>query len=293
MSKVLVLRTVNKDFTSRNGFKWPKSGTVVCPDFRRRACCGHGLHGFLWATGDTSIASIRAKNPWLVVRVDEKDLVVFCNKVKFSKGSVVKVGTLVQCSKYIFERLPEHMKHEPIIGRNLHLKYRHDGCVGDFGTIRSRGLSLIRTGTHSSVQAGDGCTVLAENGSKIVAGKRAKINTGDNCVIKTAANSTVNAGFNNYVEAGPNSNVIVRGNSVVDAQEECFIKGDYNTYVRAKRDSIIVLSSELHIKVPPKNEDKFLKLKQIGTSDAYEPIWMTKQEMEFCRNISEWRRYLL
>lgn len=46
---VLVLRTVNADGTSYNGFQWPlEVGAVAeCPDWDPAPKCGNGLHGLV------------------------------------------------------------------------------------------------------------------------------------------------------------------------------------------------------------------------------------------------------
>jgi hypothetical protein len=46
--EALMIRTCNPDGTSYNGFQWPKSGPVMCPDWNMEAKCGNGLHGLLW-----------------------------------------------------------------------------------------------------------------------------------------------------------------------------------------------------------------------------------------------------
>ena len=42
--EVLVLRSVDGNFQSRNDFQYPKKGEVICPDRKDTQECGNGLH---------------------------------------------------------------------------------------------------------------------------------------------------------------------------------------------------------------------------------------------------------
>lgn len=90
-----VLRICNPDMYSRNGFKWPKSGHVKCPDWKPTKDCGNGLHGYLINELDKSDFGVSNTNSWdkdrkfLVVEVKRKDLVNLGDKVKFKEGYVV------------------------------------------------------------------------------------------------------------------------------------------------------------------------------------------------------------
>jgi len=97
MSKALVLRTCKADLTSLNGFKWPASGSVECPDWDPRPECGHGLHGLPWGTGNWSYLSAEADAIWQVVEVDEESCVpIDGDKVKFPKGNVIFSGRMAE-----------------------------------------------------------------------------------------------------------------------------------------------------------------------------------------------------
>jgi hypothetical protein len=79
--------------TSYNGFKWPKKGKVICPDWNPEPVCGQGLHGLLWGIGDGSLLNWEPEATWLVVSVDEDKIVpIDNNKVKFPEGEVVYCG---------------------------------------------------------------------------------------------------------------------------------------------------------------------------------------------------------
>src|SRR5688572_253401 len=89
---VLVLRTCAADMSAYNGFKWPESGPVECPDWDPTPRCGYGLHGALWGEGNGSLLSWEEDAKWLVVEVGASDVVELDGKVKFPRGNVLFCG---------------------------------------------------------------------------------------------------------------------------------------------------------------------------------------------------------
>ena len=92
---VYVMRCTPARMVTTNGFRWPESGPVECPDWSPRAECGNGLHGWLWGEGDLSASGGVWEDPnarWLVVRVLAADIVKLNRKVKFPRGEVVFCG---------------------------------------------------------------------------------------------------------------------------------------------------------------------------------------------------------
>jgi hypothetical protein len=92
MTKTLILRTSDHDRKAHNGFQWPASGVVECPDWNPRAECGNGLHGIRWPEGDWSDIKNYENPVWQVVAVEESTLVAIGGKVKFPRGEVVYSG---------------------------------------------------------------------------------------------------------------------------------------------------------------------------------------------------------
>ena len=90
--KVLVLRTCKGDMTSHGGFRWPESGRCEAPDWKPAAECGHGLHGWLWGSGDWDLKCKDADAKWLVVEVEAESIVNLGGKVKFPAGDVLSVS---------------------------------------------------------------------------------------------------------------------------------------------------------------------------------------------------------
>ncbi len=88
-----VLRSNAASMISQNGFVWPESGPVECPDWRPTKACGNGLHGLLMGLGDQSLLNWDTDAKWLVVEVVLADVVAIDNqKVKFPRGVVVYCG---------------------------------------------------------------------------------------------------------------------------------------------------------------------------------------------------------
>lgn len=107
MSKVLVLRTCKADMASPSpdagGFVWPESGPVEAPDWDPSPVCGHGLHGLLWGEGAGAMLYWGAGPRWLVVEVDEDEVVDLGGKVKFPRGVVVHCGDQASATAYVAE----------------------------------------------------------------------------------------------------------------------------------------------------------------------------------------------
>src|SRR5690554_5202274 len=91
-NKALVLRTCSSDMESYRGFKWPESGPVECPDWNPEPECGSGLHGWLWGEGDGYLGNWSNDAKWLVVEVDECDIIDLNGKAKFPRGVVAFCG---------------------------------------------------------------------------------------------------------------------------------------------------------------------------------------------------------
>ena len=95
-STVLVLRTVNADGTSYNGFQWPlEVGAVVeCPDWDPEPKCGNGLHGLVRGEGDWDLLSWSPDAKALVLEVEESCIVEIGGKVKFPRAVVREITSL-------------------------------------------------------------------------------------------------------------------------------------------------------------------------------------------------------
>ena len=97
--KVLLLKCINKDFTSYEGLQWPKSGLVEAPDWNPKPDCGGGLHGWPWGIGigNGKIPCYSSKSVWLVFSADPNDIVDLGGKAKCRKCEVILYGTFFEC----------------------------------------------------------------------------------------------------------------------------------------------------------------------------------------------------
>jgi hypothetical protein len=102
-----VLRTVKANLTAYNGFVWPRSGPVSCPDWDPKPECGNGLHGLAMGEGDYSLLSSKPNALWMVVRVRTSELVKIDNdKVKFPRGTVIYCGDRLGATNLIKKKHP-------------------------------------------------------------------------------------------------------------------------------------------------------------------------------------------
>ena len=91
----------------RKRFKYPTSGTVVCPDWNPYPSCGNGLHG--WKNGQGKRDSVFWKTEfskrdyWMVLLVSKskKNLIELDGKLKFHKGEVVFTGNYEDMRKFV------------------------------------------------------------------------------------------------------------------------------------------------------------------------------------------------
>lgn len=83
-----MLRTCDARRQAYYGFQWPESGLVICPDWKKTAACGNGLHGLLHGDGDNSLLNWNEDATWLVVAIDRSEFVEIERKVKVPRGVV-------------------------------------------------------------------------------------------------------------------------------------------------------------------------------------------------------------
>ncbi|CAB4126938.1 hypothetical protein UFOVP75_46 [uncultured Caudovirales phage] len=179
----LILRTCNADMSSRNGFVWPVSGHVQCPDWSPVPECGNGLHGLLWGEGDNHL-DFNDTAKWLVVEVLNTDIVDLGGKVKFPRGTVVHVGNRLSAVAFIA----------------AHPLGRSRAIVGGIDIAGNHGKALA--GHRGTATAGHRGTALAGNGGTALAGECGTATAG-NCGTATAGNDgTATAGHYGTALAG-------------------------------------------------------------------------------------------
>ena len=193
--KVLVLRNCKADMASHNGFKWPESGPVECPDWNPEPVCGGGLHGLLDGNGDWSLLNKDHDAKWLIVEVDAADLVeIDKQKCKFRRGVVIFCGdmgtavTLVLTARERFNRLFDQAKgQEKASGDDSTAAASGDDSTaaasGDDSTAASSGYgsTAASSGNYSkAASSGNYSTAEAAGKDTIVmaAGKNCRLRAG-------------------------------------------------------------------------------------------------------------------
>jgi hypothetical protein len=92
--KVLLVKCVNKDGTSYNGFQWPKSGHVKSPNWKPEPNCDTGgLFGWPWAINIGVGKQPDYSGLWIVFAAAAKDVVLIEHgKAKVEEADVVYCG---------------------------------------------------------------------------------------------------------------------------------------------------------------------------------------------------------
>ncbi len=90
--KVLLLKCVNLDLTSYNGFKWPESGEVTPKTWSPEPTCeSGGLFGWPWGIGrGGKLPDYQGK--WIVFEAAPEDVVAIHDKCKVPKANVLFCG---------------------------------------------------------------------------------------------------------------------------------------------------------------------------------------------------------
>ncbi len=210
MSISYVVRYCNADFTSRNGFKWPELGEVVCPDFEATVDHGHGLHGFLGGCGDSSYEEWSDDAQWLLVAVPTDTIIHLDGAVKFPAGQVI-----FSSQDYLeviaeLERLDPEAKHMPVIRavRSSKLKDAHilTGFKG-VSTSGFRGTSISGDG-GSSISGSEGFSISGEYGSS-TSGDYGTSESGYGGTSVSGKYGTSIVGIGGYASSGKNGNLIL------------------------------------------------------------------------------------
>ena len=147
---VLVLKSVNADLTSYNGFKWKENGIVKCKDFKDTEKCGNGLHGFLWGEGNGSLANWNKDAKWLVLKVDKDSIIDLDGKVKFPSCNVVFCGNRKDATDYIILNGAKGS----VIASFVISGYYGTSISGDYGTSTSGYSGTSTSGDYGTSTSG-------------------------------------------------------------------------------------------------------------------------------------------
>ena len=165
--KTHMLRTCKADMTSYGGFKWPESGPVSCPDWDSKPVCGGGLHGLLRGCGDAQYLDWSPDAKWLVVEVDDQDIVAIGgDKIKARRGTTVVCGDRKAATDYLISLYP----NLPIVGGTATAGYRGTATAGDAGTATAGHRGTATAGDAGTATAGYAGTATAGDAGSATAG---------------------------------------------------------------------------------------------------------------------------
>ena len=166
--KILVARLTKADLTSQNNFVYPKSGIVVCEDFRPTNKCGHGLHGFENGVGElnSSVCPIAfSGEPYVfqIIEVEDtrQNLVRMAGKVKYRVGNIVYTGGRDGYVKHMTEANGGKLPEKSMFGV----------AAGDRGeAVSVGGFGAASAGYQGAASAGDQGAIgigIHKNGSYV------------------------------------------------------------------------------------------------------------------------------
>lgn len=231
--KCLVLRTCASNMSSQNGFIWPESGEVEAPDWEPFPMCGNGLHGLLWGEGDGELLSWDPAAKWLVVEVEETEIIHLNGKVKFPRGNVVCCGDRVSATKFMHTY---GIANAAICGMCQDYGSNSIATAGDYSSIRAGDGGRVVAGRHSTIESG--------NGSGVKTGRDSIVITGGDSVVKTGGGSTVDTGGDSVVTTGRDSIVTTANDSMVDTGDRSIVDTGRDSIVNTGRDSMVKAGDE-------------------------------------------------
>ena len=188
--KVYALRTCDKDMLAYGGFKWPKKGKVVAPDWSDESCCGKGLHGALWGRGDAGLLSWKKDAVAQVVRIDSFPIVDLGGKVKFESCTVVYTGSIKDAA----EKIQSLGAKEKVIAGTA--------TAGDDGTATAGYAGTATAGDRGTATAGNRGTATAGDDGTATAGYAGTATAGDDGTATAGKGGTATAGNRGTATAG-------------------------------------------------------------------------------------------
>ena len=98
--KVLLVKCVNKDMTSYNGFTWPQSGPVKPNNWSRNPDCeSGGLFGWPWGLHIGGGKNPRSDMTWIVFSANPKNVINLGDKAKVVPGDDGELPDVVFCGQ--------------------------------------------------------------------------------------------------------------------------------------------------------------------------------------------------
>ncbi len=222
MGRVLLLRSCRSDMTSRDGFKWPESGPVECPDWDERPICGGGLHGLLLGQQEPGVWYDSGKV--IVFKADEADIVSLGGKAKARRGVVVYCGDMAGASACFAahggaENLYRRMATGGY-GSTLTGGYGSTLTGGDWSTLTGGYESTLTGGDRSTLTGGYGSTLTGGDRSTLTGGDRSTLTGGDRSTLTGGYGSTLTGGYGSTLTGGDRSTLTGRDWSTLTGGDE-------------------------------------------------------------------------
>ena len=201
-SKVLVLRCCNADRRSFRDFVWPESGPVSCLDWDPKPECGNGLHGWMWGVGDPDSGRYvwHPQAKWLVVEVEESEVVDLDGKVKFPRGNVVFCGGRTDAANYVWN---DGGGPREVMFAEVRVGDGETVVVGRNGKAEAGDLGTARSGDEGVSLAGWGGTAVSGNNGKATAGDFGKAFSGHSGCARAGVEGCAKAGSFGSAITGP------------------------------------------------------------------------------------------
>ena len=192
----LVLRCNAADMSSRGGFVWPDIGqTAECPDWKANDECGNGLHGWLYGHGN-SLTSAYINEPdakWLVVEVNEDEIIDLDGKVKFPRGIVRFVGDKAGATAYLTEHEPRSA-NDAVIGLVKTVGDHQSAMGGDESMLTGGDESMLTGCDYSTLTGGHYSTLTGGRCSTLTGGRCSTLTGGDYSTLTGGDYSTLTGG---------------------------------------------------------------------------------------------------
>jgi len=266
-----MIKTVDKNMRGYNGFKYPKKGKVVAPDWDPAPICGGGIHGLIHETEEHYIEN---NDIWLVLKYEKgTEVVIDNNKIKVPYAWIIFAGTAEEAQKKFKELTGKEYQYDYTIqtagyksiqkAENWSTQiagYKSTQIAGNWSTQKAEYESTQKAGIWSIQKAGNRSIQIGESGSTQIA----EFESTQIAEYK----STQTAGCKSIQKAGSKSTQKAREGSIciIDGKEGyCQHKGKVLQILRFyddKKDEYVFLYTII------KNNKRY-KLKAIETTKGW------------------------
>ena len=208
-----MMKTVNADGTSYNGFVWPLEvgAKVVAPDWNDD---GGGLHGLHNGIGSGALLDWSDDAVWIVASVKKAEIVDLGGKIKVPRCKIVHVGNRESATRF----LSDAGIVGPIVGGTATAGYEGTATAGYEGTATAGKWGTATAGNWGTATAGYEGTATAGYEGMATAGKWGTATAGDGGMATagkwgtaTAGDGgTATAGYGGTATAGDKGTLIIR-----------------------------------------------------------------------------------